>query len=70
MTEKERAQARGAAEGEGEAGSPPGREPDSQGSIPEPGDHDLSQRQMLKQLGHPGAPKNVLLQRLHVCRSL
>ena len=28
-----------------------------QGSIPGPlGDHDLSQRQMLNQLGHPGTP--------------
>ena len=26
------------------------------GSIPRPSDHDLSQRQMLKGLSHPGAP--------------
>ena len=28
----------------------------TQGSIPGPWDHDLSQRQMLNQLSHPGAP--------------
>ena len=29
---------------------------DSWGSIPGLGDHDLSRRQLLKQLSHPGAP--------------
>jgi len=38
--------------GEGEAGFPPSWEPDS----PEPWDHDLSPRQSLNQLSHPGAP--------------
>ena len=48
------------AEGEGEVGSPLSREPDA-GWITGPEDHDLSQRQMLNCLSHPGAPKNDLL---------
>ena len=42
------------AEAEGEAGSPQSREPDA-GLILGPSDHDLSQRQTLHQLSHPGA---------------
>jgi len=44
------------AEGEGEAGSPPNRET-SAGL-----DLDLSQRQMLNRLSHPGAPVPVFLE--------
>ena len=41
--------------GKGEADSPLSREPNElQDSIPGPWDQDLSQRQMLNQLGHPG----------------
>lgn len=41
---------------EREAGSPLSREPNMV-SISEPWDHDLSRRQMLNQLRHPGTPK-------------
>ena len=41
--------------GEGEAGFPLSREPDV-GLIPAPWDHDLSRRQTLNWLSHPGAP--------------
>ena len=34
------------------------REPDGWGSIAGPWDHDLSQRQMLNELSHPGLPRN------------
>ena len=42
---------------EGEADSPLSREPDAgiDGLIPGPWDHDLSWRQMLNRLSHPGA---------------
>jgi len=45
---------RGWAEGEGEAGSPLSREPNA--GLWDPGDHDLSRRQTLNRLTHPGAP--------------
>ena len=32
-----------------------------QDSIPEPWDHDLSQRQMFDRLSHPGAPVSMIL---------
>ena len=51
----------GWAEGEGEADSSLSREV-MQGLIPGPWDHDLSQRQMLNHLSHPGTPiVNVIL---------
>ena len=43
------------AEIEEEADASLNREPDED-SIPRPRDHDLSQRQTLNQLSHPGAP--------------
>ena len=46
--------------GEGEADSPLSREPNGS-LIPGPRDHDLSQRQMLNQLSHLGAPKPSVL---------
>ena len=49
-----RAQTGGAAEEE--AGYPLSRKPDA-GPIPGPQDHDLTQRQTLNQLSHPGAPQ-------------
>ena len=49
----------GWAEGEGEADSPLSREL-MRGLIPGPWDHDLSQRQMLNHLSHPGAPNKIL----------
>jgi len=52
--ESERAQAGVTVEGEGEAGSPPSREPDA-GLDPRPRDHDPSRWQMLNHLSHPGA---------------
>ena len=42
-------------EREGEADSLMSREPNA-GSIPRPQDPDLSQRQMLNRVSHPGAP--------------
>ena len=45
-------------EGEEEADSPLSRKPDGD-SISGPQDHDLSPRQTLNRLSHPGAPKNV-----------
>jgi len=42
---------------EGEAGSPLSKEPDRGHSIPGHQDHDLSRRQMLNQMSHPGVPK-------------
>ena len=50
----------GWAEGEGEADSPLSREL-MRGLIPGSWDHDLSQRQMLNHLSHPGAPGLSLL---------
>ena len=44
-----------------EAGSPLNKEPDvRQDSIPGPWDHDLSRRQMLNRLSHPGAPYGIV----------
>ena len=60
---REKAQARGAAEGEGEAGCPRSRKPDW-GPIPGPRDHDLSQRQMLN---HPGTPSLKSFTRKYQC---
>ena len=55
-----RAPAGGEVGAEGEAGSLLSREPDV-GLIPGPRDHDLSQRQTLDQLNHPGVPKSGIL---------
>ena len=52
---RERAEVGGTAEGEGEVGSCWAGSP-TPGSIPGPQDHDLSWRQTLNQLSHPGAP--------------
>ena len=52
-SESKRVQARGVAEGEGEAGFP------TWGSIPEPRDQDLSPRQRLNPQSHPGAPATI-----------
>ena len=51
---------------EGEGQRERGREAASlmQGSILGPQDHDLSQRQTLNQLSHPGAPKDILDRRI------
>ena len=54
--EWEHIQVGGGAEGEGETGSSLSRKPNEWVSIPRSQDHDLSWRQMLKQLSHPGAP--------------
>ena len=61
--EREKEHAREHTEGEwaeGQVDSPLSREPDW-GSIPGPGYHDLSQRQRLNPLSHPGAPKISML---------
>ena len=50
----------GETEEEGEAGSLPSREPD-QGLIPGPQARDLSRRQTLNQLSHPGTPQKSFL---------
>ena len=56
LFERERAQTGGGVEGVGEADSPLSREPWwMRGSIPGLWDHDLSSRQMLNRLSHPGA---------------
>jgi len=47
----------GGAQGEREADSPLRRDPE----IPRPWDHDLSLRQPVNQLSHPGAPEAVCL---------
>ena len=50
----------GGADREGEADSSLSREPGCDvASIPGPRDHDLSRRQMLNQLSHPGAPASL-----------
>ena len=52
---------RGVAEGEVEAGSLLSREPKDGAPIPGSGDHDLSGRQMLNGLSHPGTPHLFIL---------
>lgn len=67
--ETEREQAGEGAEGQVEAGSLLRREPDK-GLIPGPWDHDLSRKQMLHQLSHPGSPLLLdLMQRTHLGHS-
>ena len=57
MREREREHEQGqGAEGEGEANSLLSGEPNV-GLHPRTPDHDLSRRQMLNRLSHPGAPK-------------
>ena len=58
LRETERSQAGGGAEGEGEASSPLSKEPNLglRGLIPGPWDHDLSQREVINWLSHPGVP--------------
>ena len=75
LRERERTQKQGAGEGvigEQEADSLLSRESPTWGWIPGPWDHDLSGRQVLKQLSHPGTPStgfriesNVLSQMTH-----
>ena len=57
LTESAHTEARGAAEGDGEAGSLLSMEIDV-GLDPGPWEHDLSRRQMLNLLSHPGAPQH------------
>ena len=54
---------------EKKVGFPLSREPEV-GSIPGPGDHDLSQRQPLIQLSHPGTPKMGIINEMSVYPSL
>jgi len=60
LRESKRTQVGGAAEEEGEAGSPPSRE-SNVGSIPGHWDRDPSRRQKLNWLSHPGALKKLNL---------
>ena len=61
LREREREhERRGGAGGEGEAGGLLSREPD-RGLDPGPRQHELSRRQTLNRLGHPGTPTCVIL---------
>ena len=51
---------------EGKADPPLSRDTNTWGSIPGPWDHDLSQRQMLNRLSHPGTPRLSFLYSQHL----